>query len=99
VRVAEELLGAPTTGRVMPGHGPVIEGVKEVKLVFQVAQNVQKRPVRHTYWLKNRWNAVFYLKVLNKINSCDFFEEYINFKKFSYLSIVELLFRITVEAA
>ncbi len=61
----------------VPGHEAVVEGVKEVKQASQVAQNVQKRRQDGRFAalvdLKIAENAVFYLKVLNKIYSRNVF--------------------------
>jgi hypothetical protein len=61
----------------VPGLGVVVEGVLKVKQAFQAARNVQKRR-KNGYFpalldLKNAKNAVFYLKLLNKIYSQDIF--------------------------
>jgi hypothetical protein len=64
----------------VPGPGVVgegVKGVKEVKEAFQAALNVRKRRKNSRFPalfdLKNSKNAVFYLKVLNKIYSQDVF--------------------------
>jgi hypothetical protein len=48
-------------------------------------KTAKKRVVLRMFWLINRQNAVFCSKVLNKIYSRDFFEEYMNFET-HYLS-------------
>jgi hypothetical protein len=77
VRAAQELLCAPTIGRGVPGQGVVVEGVKEVKQAFPATRNVQKWCQNSRFPtlidLKIAKNAVFYLKVLNKIYSRDVF--------------------------
>jgi hypothetical protein len=59
----------------VPGQGMVVEGVKEVKKAIQAAWNVLKQCQNSQFTtlndLKNTENVVFYLKVLNKINSRD----------------------------
>jgi hypothetical protein len=77
VKVAQELLGEPSIKGGVPGHGVVVEGVKEVKQAFQAARNVRKRCQNGWFptiiGLRIAKNAVFYLKVLNKIYSQDVF--------------------------
>jgi hypothetical protein len=57
--------------------GVVVEGVKEIKKVFQAARNVQKQLKNNQFStltdLKKRQKACFYLKVLYKIYSPDVF--------------------------
>ncbi len=64
----------------------VVEGVKEVKQAFHATGDVPKRCQNGQFPslidLKIAENAVFYLKVLNKIYFQDVFEEYIIFKFF-----------------
>jgi hypothetical protein len=73
IRVAPELFGAPTIGRGVPGLGVVVEGVTEVKQDFQATWNIRKRHKKGRFPalinIKNAENAVFYVKVLNKIYS------------------------------
>ncbi len=73
MRAVQELLGAPTIGGGVPGPGVVVGVVKEVKKAFHVFREVRKQRQNRRFpaliALKIAKNAVFYLKVLNKIYS------------------------------
>jgi hypothetical protein len=87
MRAAHELLGVPTIG----GGSARPEGGGGGSQRSQIS--LPNCPECTQKWRQNSWfpaiidlkiaeNVVFYLKVLNKIYSQDFFEEYINFKFF-----------------
>jgi hypothetical protein len=91
VRVVPELLGAPTMGggSARPGGGGGESYKSQISLPshLKYAKTAKTQEVLHTFWLKNpRKRRFFALKYLTRYNPKKFFEEYINFKNFHYLS-------------
>ncbi len=84
----------------VPGQGVVVEGVKGIKYAPHAARNIEKRQKTggflHFLACKLPKMLFFAQKYLTRYTPETFFEEYVNFKIFHYLAIVELyLFKVS----
>ncbi len=91
MRAAPELLGAPTIGggsaRLGGGGGEIHRSHIYLHSCTKWPKTAKKREVSRTFWPINRRKRRFSaLKYLTRYTHETFFEEYINFKIFSYLS-------------
>jgi hypothetical protein len=80
--VAEVGSSVQTIGGGVPGHGLVVEGVKGVKYAPKLLEMYENgKKIRQFHALIDLKSP----KVLNKVYSQDFLEDYMNFKNFYYL--------------